>query len=206
MSIISEMMRTASIEENIRSHCKDALRYGIPTFPSLKISISEGEMDRLKETMSKIGRTMKRCEDDIMRNWEFNVSRPDMLDLLEVCEMLTRKDPVIVVQAFHKESYTQKVPCGKGKNKRTKEIKKVRNSPVSDNVMVLIHHSIIKKARIIGHILLERVESTEMIDAFVVHCRKAEVEKIVEWVKEVKHASYGDKVDRQLIRVMVRKI
>lgn len=154
-----------------------------------------------------------------LRHWEFGITHPDMIDLEEIGKSVSRDNPLIVVQNFRKETYTEMVKVKKQLSKTLagkpveqvleKEVEKVRTVPVSDNVTIIIHNTLMQKAKTIGHLLIERVNVSNKLqytNAFVTTSRKTEVETIVKLAKEVKHASFDDKKDKQFIRVMMRKI
>ena len=141
-----------------------------------------------------------------IRNWEFGVSNPGMVDLEEIAVAVTKENPFVVIQSFRKKRYIEQVQCGKGKNKRTRDIEKVRTDPVDGQVTILIHNSIVRKGTIISHMLMGKVKESPVPGIYQIVCRTGEVERMVRLTKEIKNASFGEELDEQFVRVMVRRI
>ncbi len=226
MTIMSEeIMKVKETVEAISktrmhsSHIEDATHYAFQSdmhfFPNL--SREENRVfphEEFKFTLDSINiknlrLIMEGCKKEKkVRNWEFDVSHPDMIHIDEIGESVTRQDPIVVIQQFRVEEYSEIVERGKGKNRKEHYIFKYKNIPIDDTLTVLIHRALIKKADIIGDTFLypEELETTNIINVYKTTATKKGVEEIISWAKRIKNASYGEKVDKQFIRVVVRKI
>lgn len=216
------------------AHAKDALRYGLvhtqPTrnvkpmafsfeFDKIEKQVWERVMNGSKESKREKAarelaeakqRKAEKKEADRKRycSWEFGVAHPEMLNLREIAKSVTRETPFAVVENFRKEKYTKVVKCKKGE----RTIESERSVPVCEQVTILIHETLILKAKIIEHDLIYAVENMDELDqvegmpAFFATIPKKKVDHIVKLARDVKSASFDDGTDKQFVRVMLRKI